>query len=161
MQIRMQIQWLFYSKQTYQCLHSIGSLTSGLRSSNIPSITSSTTSRTTGSSGLSTDPTSLYRSYKDSRKEDEDNKKEDDKGLFPRIKWLCSVWYLQITFVSEWNLKPILINVNALSEKEDPSQKSAAIRNRRKRESRRPTGKITPEDIHVSLVIKSVGEHSY
>ncbi len=38
----------------------------------------------------------------------------------------------------------------SILEKEDPSQKSAAIRTRRKRESRRPTGKITLEDIQVS-----------
>ncbi|ELT90127.1 hypothetical protein CAPTEDRAFT_184913 [Capitella teleta] len=33
------------------------------------------------------------------------------------------------------------------AEKEDPSQKSAAIRARRKRDSRRPTGKVTLEDL--------------
>jgi len=33
-------------------------------------------------------------------------------------------------------------------EKEDPSQKSAAIRNRRKRESRRPTGRVNLDDLH-------------
>jgi len=33
-------------------------------------------------------------------------------------------------------------------EKEDPSQKSTAIRNRRKRESRRPTGRVNLDDLH-------------
>ena len=33
------------------------------------------------------------------------------------------------------------------SKEHDPSQKSSAIKSRRKRENRRPTGKITLEDL--------------
>lgn len=44
---------------------------------------------------------------------------------------------------------PALLSVpdSSVLKKDDPSQKSQAIRTRRKRESRRPTGKITLEDL--------------
>ena len=40
-----------------------------------------------------------------------------------------------------------------IADKDDPSLKSSAIRTRKKREHRRPTGKISPEDIVVSICV--------
>ena len=64
--------------------------------------------------------------------------------------WLIN--FLKLDQISFLTLS-ISLTVLFISEKEDPSQKSTAIRTRRKRESRRPTGKIALEDIPVSQLI--------
>ncbi|KAI0241081.1 hypothetical protein LSAT2_001739 [Lamellibrachia satsuma] len=94
---------------------------SGLRGSSSTSTTvpSITTSDTTMST-----PSSSFRSSYRSKYVSTDDDRKTDEGTR-----------------DEWKKQ------GSKEEKDDPSQKSSAIRTRRKRENRRPTGKITLDDL--------------
>lgn len=85
----------------------------------------------------------------------------EDKKEGERLHCRFSVWSLKLILSSGWiNVSPenvCLILQKCFRnfcflEKEDPSQKSAAIRAKKKRDSRRSTGRITLDGLQVSEV---------
>jgi hypothetical protein len=125
----------------------------------LSTVGSTATTTVISSSSPSTTPfkTPLYRSkYLSSRQLEADEDSHDDSrnGEMPACLMLTKAITLLSVFRVSCGLHCISFcnpSLLPVAEKEDPSQKSSAIRARRKRDNRRPTGKVNLEDLPVSL----------